>query len=143
MCIFVGGFMLMVAASRAAGWEWHVSERRRSSRCVPHHPAALPLGRPGHQRLRAHSGRTQIPNGGTVRSVASSILLLTSCPRPVQSSFNVSVCLFIFYFQMHIVNMKAIHPNLTAALDDPTGLVVLGFFIDVSLNNLFYMFKNL
>lgn len=31
--------------------------------------------------------------------------------------------------------MKSIHPNLTAALDDPTGLAVLGFFIDVSLNN--------
>lgn len=38
---------------------------------------------------------------------------------------------------MHIVNMKAIHPNLTAALDDPTGLAVLGFFIDVSLNTFF------
>lgn len=38
---------------------------------------------------------------------------------------------------MHIVNMKAIHPNLTAALDDPTGLAVLGFFIDVSLKNFF------
>ncbi|XP_060917784.1 carbonic anhydrase 15 [Labrus mixtus] len=34
--------------------------------------------------------------------------------------------------EMHIVNMKSIHPNLTAALDDPTGLAVLGFFIDVA-----------
>ncbi|XP_033979248.1 carbonic anhydrase 15 [Trematomus bernacchii] len=33
--------------------------------------------------------------------------------------------------EMHIVNMKSIHPNLTVALDDPTGLAVLGFFIDV------------
>ncbi|KAL7377178.1 hypothetical protein ABVT39_023243 [Epinephelus coioides] len=33
--------------------------------------------------------------------------------------------------EMHIVNMKSIHPNLTAALEDPTGLAVLGFFIDV------------
>ncbi|XP_074474158.1 carbonic anhydrase 15 [Sebastes fasciatus] len=33
--------------------------------------------------------------------------------------------------EMHIVNMKSIHPNLTAALKDPTGLAVLGFFIDV------------
>lgn len=33
---------------------------------------------------------------------------------------------------MHIVNMKAVHPNLTAALADPTGLAVLGIFIDVS-----------
>lgn len=34
--------------------------------------------------------------------------------------------------QMHIVNVKAVYPNLTAALDDPTGLAVLSFFIDVS-----------
>ncbi|XP_046901666.1 carbonic anhydrase 15 [Hypomesus transpacificus] len=33
--------------------------------------------------------------------------------------------------EMHIVNMKSIHPNLTAAFDDPTGLAVLGIFIDV------------
>lgn len=32
---------------------------------------------------------------------------------------------------MHVVNMKAVHPNLTAALDDPTGLAVLGVFFDV------------
>ncbi|XP_030623966.1 carbonic anhydrase 15 [Chanos chanos] len=37
-----------------------------------------------------------------------------------------------FPMEMHIVNMKSIHPNLTAALDDPTGLAVLGFFIDVA-----------
>lgn len=28
--------------------------------------------------------------------------------------------------------MKAVHPNLTAALEDPTGLAVLGVFFDVS-----------
>lgn len=33
---------------------------------------------------------------------------------------------------MHIVSMKAVYPNLTAALGDPTGLAVLGVFIDVS-----------
>ncbi|MED6259920.1 hypothetical protein ATANTOWER_015457 [Ataeniobius toweri] len=33
--------------------------------------------------------------------------------------------------EMHLVNMKSIHPNVSAALDDPTGLAVLGFFIDV------------
>lgn len=32
---------------------------------------------------------------------------------------------------MHIVNMKAVHPNFSAALGDPTGLAVLGTFIDV------------
>uniref|UniRef100_A0A669CHX7 Carbonic anhydrase 15 n=1 Tax=Oreochromis niloticus TaxID=8128 RepID=A0A669CHX7_ORENI len=47
----------------------------------------------------------------------------------VQPSLNVSVD--FLYFQMHIVNIKSIHPNLSAALDDPTGLAVLGFFIDV------------
>ncbi|KAM4634096.1 carbonic anhydrase 15 [Polymixia lowei] len=34
--------------------------------------------------------------------------------------------------EMHIVNMKSVHPNMSAALNDPTGLAVLGFFIDVS-----------
>lgn len=33
---------------------------------------------------------------------------------------------------MHVVNMKAVHPNLTTALQDPTGLAVLGVFFDVS-----------
>ncbi|KAM8828565.1 carbonic anhydrase 15 isoform 2-T2 [Spinachia spinachia] len=33
--------------------------------------------------------------------------------------------------EMHVVNMKSIHPNVTAALGDPTGLAVLGFFLDV------------
>ncbi|CAL8277539.1 unnamed protein product [Merluccius merluccius] len=33
---------------------------------------------------------------------------------------------------MHIVNMKSTHPNVSAALDDPTGLAVLGVFIDVA-----------
>lgn len=91
---------LWFAPSRAAGREWHVGERRRSSRCLPHHPAALPLGRPGHQRLRAHVGQTQIPDGGTVWSVDSSTLSLTSCcPRLVHSSFNVSVHIFfVVYF---------------------------------------------
>lgn len=44
---------------------------------------------------------------------------------------------------MHIVNMKAVHPNLTAALDDPTGLAVLGFFIDVGSNKSFNTSKHL
>ncbi|TNM91933.1 hypothetical protein fugu_018945 [Takifugu bimaculatus] len=34
-------------------------------------------------------------------------------------------------FWMHIVNMKGVYPNVTAALGDPTGLAVLGVFIDV------------
>ncbi|KAG7476719.1 hypothetical protein MATL_G00085920 [Megalops atlanticus] len=35
--------------------------------------------------------------------------------------------------EMHIVNMKSTYyPNLTAALDDPTGIAVLGVFIDVA-----------
>ncbi|KAI1882399.1 hypothetical protein AGOR_G00250290 [Albula goreensis] len=35
--------------------------------------------------------------------------------------------------EMHIVNMKtAYYPNLTAALEDPTGIAVLAVFIDVA-----------
>lgn len=54
VCICVGDYMFVFAPSHAPGWQWHVGERWRSPRCVPHHPAALPLGRPGHQRLGAH-----------------------------------------------------------------------------------------
>lgn len=78
------------APSRAAGRERHVGERRRSSRCLPHHPAALPLGRPGQQRLGAHGGQTQIPDGGTVGSVDSATPPDQLVP---QSAFNVSECL--------------------------------------------------
>lgn len=58
--------------SFATGWQRHGCERRRSSRCLPHRPAALPLGRPGDERLWAHGGRAQISDGGTVWSVGSS-----------------------------------------------------------------------
>uniref|UniRef100_A0A672K042 Carbonic anhydrase 15-like n=1 Tax=Sinocyclocheilus grahami TaxID=75366 RepID=A0A672K042_SINGR len=33
---------------------------------------------------------------------------------------------------MHIVNIKSTHPNLTSALEDTTGLAVLGVFVDVT-----------
>ncbi|KAL7870050.1 hypothetical protein AOLI_G00140380 [Acnodon oligacanthus] len=34
--------------------------------------------------------------------------------------------------ELHIVNMKSTLPNITAALKDPTGLAVLGFFIEAT-----------
>ncbi|XP_039520336.1 carbonic anhydrase 15 isoform X2 [Pimephales promelas] len=37
-----------------------------------------------------------------------------------------------FPMEMHIVNIKSTHPNLTSALEDPTGLAVLGIFVDVT-----------
>ncbi|XP_065113732.1 carbonic anhydrase 15 [Paramisgurnus dabryanus] len=37
-----------------------------------------------------------------------------------------------FPMEMHIVNIKSTHPNLKSALEDPTGLAVLGIFIDVT-----------
>ncbi|XP_036450383.1 LOW QUALITY PROTEIN: carbonic anhydrase 15 [Colossoma macropomum] len=37
-----------------------------------------------------------------------------------------------FPMEMHIVSIKSSHPNLTAALGDPTGLAVLAVFIDLS-----------
>ncbi|XP_066507635.1 carbonic anhydrase 15 isoform X2 [Hoplias malabaricus] len=36
-----------------------------------------------------------------------------------------------FPMEMHIVSVKSSHPNLTAALDDPTGLAVLAVFIEL------------
>lgn len=83
----------VAAPSYSAGRQRHGGERRGSSRCVLHRPAALPLGRPGHQRLRAHGGRTQIPDGGTVRSVGSSAVSArrfseqSRCSHPLTSLF--------------------------------------------------------
>uniref|UniRef100_A0AAV2IWN3 Carbonic anhydrase n=1 Tax=Knipowitschia caucasica TaxID=637954 RepID=A0AAV2IWN3_KNICA len=36
-----------------------------------------------------------------------------------------------FPMEMHVVNVKSVHPNVSAALEDPTGLAVLAVFIDV------------
>ncbi|KAG9263415.1 carbonic anhydrase 12-like [Astyanax mexicanus] len=36
-----------------------------------------------------------------------------------------------FPMEMHIISVKSTYPNLTAALDDPTGLAVLAVFIDL------------
>lgn len=60
---------VFLGSSHRAGRDRHVGEWRRPSRCVPHHPAALPLGRPGHQRLGTHRGPAQIPDGGRVAVV--------------------------------------------------------------------------
>ena len=81
----------VVFSSHPPGGERHVGERRRPPRCLPHHPAALPLGRPRHQRLGAHAGPTQIPDGGRVRPIGGPPCLagqlrhgasLTSCLCP-------------------------------------------------------------
>lgn len=61
-----------VFCSHPPGGGRHVGGRRRPSRCLPHHPAALPLGRPRHQRLGAHGRATQIPDGGRVGSAGGS-----------------------------------------------------------------------
>ncbi|XP_066519582.1 carbonic anhydrase 4-like [Hoplias malabaricus] len=37
-----------------------------------------------------------------------------------------------YAMELHIVNIKSIYPNVTAALADPTGLAVLGFFIEAT-----------
>ncbi|XP_028829615.1 carbonic anhydrase 15 isoform X3 [Denticeps clupeoides] len=37
-----------------------------------------------------------------------------------------------FPMEMHVVNVKSVHPNLSAAMEDPTGLAVLGVFIDTT-----------
>ncbi|KAL2099959.1 hypothetical protein ACEWY4_004353 [Coilia grayii] len=37
-----------------------------------------------------------------------------------------------FPMEMHIVNMKSNYPNLTSAMEDPSGLAVLAVFMDVN-----------
>ncbi|KAF3849130.1 hypothetical protein F7725_015627 [Dissostichus mawsoni] len=75
--------------------------------------------------------RNQSLDGGGLPDVYHTIQLHFHWGGPASNGSEHTVDGRRYPMEMHIVNMKSIHPNLTAALDDPTGLAVLGFFIDV------------
>lgn len=57
-------WMNVFGYSCAGGWERDAGERRRSSRNLPHRPAAFPLGKRLHQWIGTHSGPHEVPHGG-------------------------------------------------------------------------------
>ncbi|XP_063745097.1 carbonic anhydrase 15 isoform X3 [Eleginops maclovinus] len=93
---------------------------------------------PGHWMLKndGHSvvmevGGGMSVSGGGLPDVYHTIQLHFHWGGPASNGSEHTVDGRRYPMEMHIVNMKSIHPNLTVALDDPTGLAVLGFFIDV------------
>uniref|UniRef100_A0A8C3A065 Carbonic anhydrase n=1 Tax=Cyclopterus lumpus TaxID=8103 RepID=A0A8C3A065_CYCLU len=84
-----------------------------------------------------HSVVLQVGNGmsvsgGGLPDVYHTIQLHFHWGGPATNGSEHTVDRRRYPMEMHVVNMKSIHPNMTAALDDPTGLAVLGFFLDVS-----------
>ncbi|KAM9841676.1 carbonic anhydrase 15 [Aulostomus maculatus] len=92
----------------------------------------------GHWKLEndGHSVLLQVGSGmsvsgGGLPDVYHTIQLHFHWGGPTSNGSEHTVEGRRYPMEMHIVNMKSIHPNMSAALDDPTGLAVLGFFIDV------------
>ncbi|CAK6959444.1 LOW QUALITY PROTEIN: carbonic anhydrase 15 [Scomber scombrus] len=92
----------------------------------------------GHWTLRndGHSVVLQVGNGmsvsgGGLPDVYHTIQLHFHWGGPATNGSEHTMDRRRYPMEMHVVNMKSIHPNMSAALDDPTGLAVLGFFIDV------------
>ncbi|KAM4531960.1 carbonic anhydrase 15 [Fundulus diaphanus] len=96
------------------------------------------VSQPGHWTLEndGHSVLLQVGSGMTVSGgglpgVYHTIQLHFHWGAPAANGSEHTVDGRRYPMEMHVVNMKSIHPNVSAALDDPTGLAVLGFFIDV------------
>ncbi|XP_071376715.1 carbonic anhydrase 15 [Centroberyx affinis] len=84
----------------------------------------------GHSVVLQVGGGMSVSGGG-LPGVYQTIQLHFHWGSPSTNGSEHTVDRHRYPMEMHIVNMKSIHPNLSAALNDPTGLAVLGFFIDV------------
>ncbi|XP_075944869.1 carbonic anhydrase 15 [Anarhichas minor] len=92
----------------------------------------------GHWTIKndGHTVVLQVGNGmsvsgGGLPDVYHTIQLHFHWGGPATNGSEHTVDRRRYPMEMHVVNMKSNHPNVTAALHDPTGLAVLGFFIDV------------
>ncbi|XP_031711853.1 carbonic anhydrase 15 isoform X2 [Anarrhichthys ocellatus] len=91
----------------------------------------------GHWTIKndGHTVVLQVGNGmsvsgGGLPDVYHTIQLHFHWGGPATNGSEHTVDRRRYPMEMHVVNMKSNHPNVTAALHDPTGLAVLGFFID-------------
>ncbi|KAJ3604775.1 hypothetical protein NHX12_026827, partial [Muraenolepis orangiensis] len=95
---------------------------------------------PGQWRLRNDgasvvlevSGGTMSVSGGGLPGVYHPMQLHFHWGSPSSNGSEHTVDGHRYPVEMHVVNMKSVHPNVSVALDDPTGLAVLGVFIDVA-----------
>ncbi|XP_076019760.1 carbonic anhydrase 15 [Genypterus blacodes] len=88
------------------------------------------LSNDGHSVVLQVGGGMAVSGGG-LPGVYHTIQLHFHWGGPASNGSEHTVDRRRYPMEMHIVNMKAVHPNISAALRDPTGLAVLGFFIDV------------
>ncbi|XP_061589366.1 carbonic anhydrase 15 isoform X2 [Cololabis saira] len=110
----------------------------RNDSLGPLHLEGFDVIPPGHWTL-TNDGHTVVlqvaggmaVSGGGLPEVYHTIQLHFHWGGPATNGSEHTVDGHRYPMEMHIVNMKSIHPNISAALDDPTGLAVLGFFIDV------------
>ncbi|XP_059214348.1 carbonic anhydrase 4-like [Centropristis striata] len=90
----------------------------------------LMLKNDGHS-VALHVGSGMSVSGGGLPDVYHTIQLHFHWGGPATNGSEHTVDSRRYPTEIQYVNMKAIHLNLTEALEDPTGLAVLGFFIDV------------
>ncbi|KAM9820140.1 carbonic anhydrase 15 [Neosynchiropus ocellatus] len=102
------------------------------------HLEGFDVTQPGHWTLEnnGHSvvlrfGSGMSVSGGGLPDVYHTIQMHFHWGGPATNGSEHTLAGRRYPMEMHVVNVKSIHPNMSAALDDPTGLAVLGFFIDV------------
>ncbi|KAM9735715.1 carbonic anhydrase 15 [Menidia menidia] len=88
------------------------------------------LSNDGHSVL-LHVGSGMAVSGGGLPDVYHTVQLHFHWGGPSTNGSEHTVDGRRYPMEMHVVNMKSVHPNMSAALDDPTGVAVLGFFVDV------------
>ncbi|XP_028274128.1 carbonic anhydrase 15 [Parambassis ranga] len=110
----------------------------RNDSLGPLHLEGFDVIQSGHWTLKndGHSVVLQVGSGmevsgGGLTDLYHTIQLHFHWGGPASNGSEHTVDTRRYPMEMHIVNMKSIHPNMSAALEDPTGLAVLGFFIDV------------
>uniref|UniRef100_A0A8C7X366 Carbonic anhydrase n=1 Tax=Oryzias sinensis TaxID=183150 RepID=A0A8C7X366_9TELE len=110
----------------------------KSDSLGPLHLEGFDVTQPGHWTLTndGHSVLLQVGSGmavsgGGLPDEYHTIQLHFHWGGPATNGSEHTVDGRRYPMEMHIVSVKSVHPNMSAALEDPTGLAVLGFFIDV------------
>uniref|UniRef100_A0A8C5BU17 Carbonic anhydrase n=1 Tax=Gadus morhua TaxID=8049 RepID=A0A8C5BU17_GADMO len=98
-------------------------------------PGQWKLNNDGHSVVLDVGGGLSVSGGG-LPGVYHTIQLHFHWGSPSSNGSEHTVDGQRYPMEMHIVNMKSTHPNVSVALGDPTGLAVLGVFVDVSSNAL-------
>ncbi|CAL8281349.1 unnamed protein product [Boreogadus saida] len=94
-------------------------------------PGQWKLNNDGHSVVLDVGGGLSVSGGG-LPGVYHTIQLHFHWGSPSSNGSEHTVDGQRYPMEMHIVNMKSTHPNVSVALGDPTGLAVLGVFVDTA-----------